>query len=174
MKRWLVLIFVAIVVILIVLLIPKKEGERPIFFPKEDKIKIRLFFPDEQAEYFVVEEREVEKKEKEEDIARLIIRELLKGPTNEDLYSAIPEGTKLREIYIYEDVLYVDFSPEISNNHPGGSTGEIMTIFSVVNSLCANLTQYSVQILIDGKPQETLAGHIVLYEPLAFKKDMVK
>lgn len=172
--KWLVVFLsVIIIALLIVILFPKKV-EKTIFIPRQDKIKIELFFPDNEEQYLIPEEREIVRKEKEEDVGRLIINELFKGPTNEKLHSAIPEGTTLREIYIYEGVIYVDMSGEIVKNHPGGSSAEIATIFSIVNTLSFNLPQFSVKILIDGKECETLAGHISLEEPFVFNKAIVK
>jgi len=172
--KWLVIaLSVIIIALLIVIFFPKKV-EKLTFIPKPNKIKIELFFPDEAEEYLIPEEREIEKKEREEIIARLIIDELFKGPSKKGLHSAIPEGTQLREIYIYDGVLYVDLSSEVSKNHPGGSASEIATIFSIVNTLTFNIPQYPVKILIEGKERETLAGHISLEEPFVFNKDVVK
>ena len=44
-------------------------------------------------------------------------------------------------------------------NHPGGTTNEILTVYSLVNALTANLPAVTgVQILIDGKEVDTLAA----------------
>ncbi len=171
--KWLLLILSIIIIALLIVIFFPKKVERAIFIPKTNKIKIELFFPDEQEQYLIHEEREVEKEEKEENVARLIIDELFKGPTKKELHSAIPEVVKLREVYIYDGVLYIDLSAEVVKNHPGGSSSELATIFSIVNTLSFNIPQYSVKILIEGKEAETLAGHISLQEPFIFNKDMV-
>lgn len=172
--KWLVILLcIIIIALLIVILFPKKV-EKTIFIPKQDKIKIELFFPNGQGQYLIPEEREIPKREKEEDVARLIIDELFKGPTKEELHSAIPEGVKLREVYLYEGRLYIDLSEEICKNHPGGSCAELATIFSIVNTLSFNLPQFSVKILVEGKEAETLAGHISLEEAFVFNKNVVK
>ncbi|MEW6103417.1 MAG: GerMN domain-containing protein [bacterium] len=174
MKKWITLIFLILLIAgFIVIFFPKKI-EKGIFIPPSNKIKVELFFPDSEEQCLIPEQREIEKREKEETIARLIIDELFKGPSQESLHSAIPEGTKLREVYIYDGVLYVDLSGEVSKNHPDGSSAEIATIFSIVNTLTFNLPQYPVKILIDGREQETLAGHISLQEAFIFNKDIVK
>jgi hypothetical protein len=49
----------------------------------------------------------------------------------------------------------------------GGSEAEIMTIYSIVNSVVANVQQVRrVGILINGQPVETLNGHLHLLKPL--------
>ena len=63
---------------------------------------------------------------------RSTVVELIRGPTTA-LVSAIPEGTMVREVFLDEKgCAYVDFSRAISENHPGGTTGELVTIASIV------------------------------------------
>ena len=74
--------------------------------------------------------------------------------------SLIPPGTMLRAFYITErGDAFVDLSPEVSTMHPGGSTNELLTVYAIVNAVTANLSSVErVQILIDGKQADTLAG----------------
>jgi len=83
--------------------------------------------------------------------------------------SAIPQGTKLKELFISDKgEAYVDLSSEVSTNHTGGSLDEILTVYTLVDALTDNLPAVTaVQILIDGKEVDTLAGHVDLRRPLA-------
>ena len=82
--------------------------------------------------------------------------------------SAIPAGTMLRAFYVTErGDAFVDLSGDVSSKHPGGSFTELLTVYAIVNAVTANLpTIQRVQILIDGKEAETLAGHVDLRRPL--------
>ena len=82
--------------------------------------------------------------------------------------SAVPAGTILRALFIGErGEAFVDLGGEIRTKHPGGSLDEIFTTYAIVNSLTVNLPAITrVQILIDGKEVETLAGHVDLRHPL--------
>ena len=63
--------------------------------------------------------------------------------------------------------MYVDLSPEFRQNHPGGTTNEILTVYAIVSALTANLPAITgVQILIEGKEVDTLAGHLDLRRPI--------
>ena len=63
---------------------------------------------------------------------------------------------------------YVDLSRELMTAHPGGTLNELLTIYTIVNALTVNMPAVtSVQVLVDGKEVETLAGHIDLRQPLA-------
>jgi spore germination protein GerM len=85
------------------------------------------------------------------------------------LISAIPPDTKLRDVFVTErGDAFVDLSGELSAKHPGGSLGEIFTVYTLVNALTVNLPAVThVQILVDGKEVDTLAGHVDLRHPLA-------
>jgi hypothetical protein len=86
----------------------------------------------------------------------------------EGYLSAIPPGTSLRGFYITSrQDAFVDLSPEASTAHPGGSSAELLTVYTLVNAVITNLPSVQrVQILIDGKEVDTLAGHIDLRRPL--------
>jgi sporulation and spore germination protein len=87
--------------------------------------------------------------------------------------SLIPRGTTLRAFYITDrGDAFVDLSVEASTLHPGGSTLELLTVYAIVNAVTANLTSIErVQILIDGRQADTLAGHVDLRRP--FERDTV-
>ena len=99
--------------------------------------------------------------------ARVIVEMLLAGPP-EPLLSAVPEGTRLRALYLPDGGdAYVDLSHEVTNAHSGGSLDELFTVYALVNALTANVPQIrAVQILIDGREVDTLAGHVDLRHPL--------
>jgi spore germination protein GerM len=89
-------------------------------------------------------------------------------PVEGPLVSATPAGTKLRAVYLKDNEAYVDLSAEAITAHPGGSTAEALTVYAIVHAVTANLPAITaVQILVDGKEVDTLAGHISLRRPLA-------
>ncbi|WP_066636678.1 GerMN domain-containing protein [Desulfolucanica intricata] len=131
--------------------------------PRENKVKVTLYFADDQAQYLIPEDREVVKGN--ETIEEVVVNELIKGPSDPKHGRTIPEGTKLDSINIAGEVAYVSFSKELKTNHWGGSAGELMTVYSIVNSLTALEGIKEVQILIEGKKLETL-GNMDLSIPL--------
>lgn len=86
--------------------------------------------------------------------------------------SVIPPGTTLRAFFLTErGDAFVDLSREVSANHPGGTSAELLTISAIVNAVTTNLpTVERVQILIDGREADTLAGHVDLRRPM--QKDL--
>jgi spore germination protein GerM len=150
---------------------PRVEKRVP---PKEMR-KITLYFSDEEGEYLIGEKREILKKNVIKEEARETIIELIKGPKGK-LVPTLPPRTKLLTLQINDaGVAKVDFTSALSKDHPGGSSAEMMTVYSIVNSLVLNFPPIKrVQILIDGKPIETLTGHLSLRKPVPPKLDLIQ
>lgn len=89
--------------------------------------------------------------------------------------SAIPPGTMLRAFYVTEKGdAFVDVSG-ISAAHPGGSLTELLTVYAIVNAVTANLPAVQrVQILVDGKEVDTIAGHVDIRQPLLRDTSLVR
>jgi len=132
------------------------------------KIKARLFYVSQDGLRLTGVEREVAYGEGTANQAREIVNAQLAGVA-EPLVSPVPAGTKLRALYVTErGEAYVDVSREAVSGHTGGSGDELLTIFAIVNALTVNLPAVTaVQLLVDGKEIETLAGHVDLGRPLA-------
>jgi spore germination protein GerM len=132
------------------------------------KIKARLFYVNDEGTRLTSIERDVAYSDGAAEQAREILVAQI-GPVTEPLVSAIPPGTTLRTVFVTEKgQAFVDLSREVVTAHPGGTLNELLTVYTVVNALTTNLPAVtSVQVLVDGKEVDTLAGHIDLRRPLA-------
>jgi len=140
-----------------------------------EKKGILLYFSDGESEYLIGEKREILKRDEIEEEAKDAINELIKGPKGK-LIPTLPTQTKLLSLELGEDgVAKVNFNKSLSKDHPGGSSAEMMTLYSVVNSLTLNFPQIKrVQILIEGKGVETIAGHLSLKKPIPPNPDLIR
>lgn len=131
------------------------------------KIKARLFYVAEDGIHLTHVERDVAYGEGTLEQAREIVAAQI-APVAEPLVSAIPAGTTLRTLFLTEGgEAYVDFSREIVAAHSGGTVDELLTVYTIVNALAENLPAVTaVQVLVDGKEVDTLAGHVDLRHPL--------
>jgi spore germination protein GerM len=132
------------------------------------KIRATLFYVADNGVHLVPVDREVPYADETAEQARKLLEALLQ-PADPPLFSAIPAGVTLKALMLSDKGdAFVDFSPEISTKHSGGSLDELLTVYAIVDTLTVNLPAIArVQILIDGKEAETLAGHIDLRRPLA-------
>jgi germination protein M len=157
----------------------KASNERKISSQEDTSLlHFSVYFSDDQANYLVKEERTAQVSKvigSELDMkAKLAVEALVEGPTQPNLYPTIPEGTKLLGLEIKDQIAYVDFSKELAEKHWGGSTGELLTIGSIVNTLVQFPGIEKVQILIEGRIKPTLAGHADISVPLAKNKELLK
>lgn len=126
-----------------------------------ETIPVTLFFHDPEEELLIPETRNIYATNVLSDRAKQIIMELMRGAAMGGL-STIPQEVTLREIYILEDgTTFVDFSREFEAHAGGGSSSQLMQIYSVVNSLTFNFEEIDkVAILIEGKQKDSFGGHI--------------
>jgi germination protein M len=151
---------------------PAPAPEQPSTVPH---ITATLFYASEDGRLLVPVRREVPLAEGPVEQGKQIMIAQLE-PAQPPLVSAIPAGTALRAFYVTErGEAFVDLSAEASTMHPGGSAAELLTVYTIVNAVTANLPAIMrVQILLDGKEVDTLAGHMDLRRPLQRNESIVQ
>jgi len=136
--------------------------------PAVPRIKANLFFASEDGRRLVAVEQEIPLAEGAVAQARALVEAQLSAAAPAPLATTIPEGTKLRGLYLSDkNEAFVDLDPAVRDKHPGGSMNELFTVYTIVNAVTMNLPDVqSVQLLIDGREVDTLAGHVDLRRPL--------
>lgn len=144
-----------------------EPATRPAAEEPQRKIRARLFFVSEDGLHLVAVEREIPYGEGTIEQARRIVEAQLDAAPP-PFAQAIPAGTRLLGLYVTEQGhAYVDLSADISRQHTGGSLDELFAVYQIVNALTVNLPAIAaVQILVDGREVDSLAGHIDLRRPL--------
>jgi hypothetical protein len=138
------------------------------------KIKARLFYVSEDGRGLIGEERDVPYGADVVAQARAILEAQI-APVDAPLVSAIPQGTTLRAVFVTGTAAYVDLSGAVAAARTRGSLDEQLTAYSVVGALTTNLPAVTaVQILVDGKEVDTLAGHLDLRQPLTAVPEWVR
>lgn len=171
-SKWTSVIIIAALTMFIgIYLLAKYSGKIPVppisIVPQKAKMKtVLLYFSDDKNMKLDVEKRDIKKGASQEEIKE-VVEELIKGPS-EKLMPTVPEEAKLLSAAIKQGTAFLDFNSDISIKHPGGSSAEIQTIYSIVNTITSNFPEIkNVQILINGKKEKTLAGHIDISFPIA-------
>jgi len=135
-----------------------------------DPDTVVLFYVAQDGLGLVTREHKITQTESQDPVARarLVAEEQL-GEAPAPLASPFPEGTRVQAIYLTPTGdAFVDLSLEVSRGHQGGSLDELLTVYALVNALTINVPEISaVQILVDGREVDTLAGHVDLRRPLA-------
>ncbi len=143
-----------------------------------EQANIRLYFANAAFDALNVEDRGVAKCNSILSYAKSVISQLIKGPTQKGLFRTIPPAVVLRAVYVYGETLVVDFSKDLVNQHTGGISSELLTVYSIVNTLMElppvdGKSVKNVQILINGYPIKTLTGHVNIEKPLTGEPGLV-
>ena len=144
------------------------------FLSKRD-MEVNLYFADPDSEYLSAERRIISEAITQKQRITQTIKELISGPRGK-LIRTTPTQTILKSVRIdNKGVVFLDFSAHLSRNHPGGSSAEISTVYSIVNTVLLNFKETTrVKILINGQEIKTLAGHIDCSVPLLADKILIK
>jgi spore germination protein GerM len=141
----------------------------------EQRIQVVLYFQSPGNIYRLVPvEREIYNMISLSQQASQVLQQLIEGPQpGEPGFSTVPRSTKLLRFYVSQSGIgYAVFNERLSTEHPGGTTSELMTVYSIVNTICVNFPSIqAVQIVIDKHVDTTLAGHIDISRPLRLDED---
>ncbi|HZV82832.1 MAG TPA: GerMN domain-containing protein [Geobacteraceae bacterium] len=130
------------------------------------QIAVTLFFADENGDGLMREGREIGGCDEMSGCLESILEELINGPVG-DLAPVLPVTGMFNSVRLDGTLARVDFAQELLDALPAGSSSELLAAYAVVNSLALNYPQVqSVLFTVDGKPLETLKGHLDVRQPL--------
>jgi spore germination protein GerM len=131
------------------------------------RISVRLYFEAPDREGLLSEERDVAFSSDLARQVRTVVEEMAKGSTT-GLVATLPAGTRVLEVFVQaRGVAFVDLSSEVASGLPGGSKAELLTVYSVVNTIVTNFPAVRrVRLLVDDQPVASLGGHVDVSRPL--------
>ncbi len=151
---------------------PREEPTPPAAEPSEPggagrRISVRLYFEAPDRDGLLPEDREVPFSPDLAQQLRTVVEELARGSTT-GLAATLPSGTRVLEVFVQaQGVAWVNLSAEAATGLPGGSRAELLTVYSIVNSIVTNFPAVRrVRILVDDRPVTSLGGHVDLSRPL--------
>ena len=138
----------------------------------KEKIAVTLYFSDANERFLVPEKRFLGKSKTTVEQAGEIVKAVLEGSKTGKV-NTFPSEVKLKDLKIEKNqTAFVSFSKNLIQNHPGGSTSEMATVYSLTNSLTANIPEIkAVRILIEGKEVDSLKGHVSLKQSFSFNRE---
>lgn len=141
----------------------KEETDKPL-----RTATVEIYFPSASSDGLVGEFRQIFDTVSPGDRAKQIVADLISGPTSDDCLRAVPPNTRLRQVYVLNDgTAYVDFSSALTEGIGGGSMKELLTVYAIVDSVAFGVREVQrVGILVNGRPLETMNGHLDLSRPL--------
>ncbi|HTQ80570.1 MAG TPA: GerMN domain-containing protein [Thermoanaerobaculia bacterium] len=134
---------------------PQATFAADLYFPADDSLRI--------------ERRNLTATDDPKDRIKKIVQALLAGPTAAGLARPLPPGVELGAVALTADgTAYLDLRwAEHEEPPPGGSDAEMQTVYSLVDTVVANVPQIQrVALLWNGTQRETFSGHLDTSQPL--------
>lgn len=108
------------------------------------------------------------------DKLRGAVEGLIAGPKDASHLPTIPKEVTLLSYKVQDDICTINFNQKMVTNHWGGSSGELLTVYSIVDTLTQFPGIKRVQILIEGRKVDTLTGHLMLSESIRPDLTLIK
>jgi len=139
-----------------------------------EPLTLRLFFPGDSGG-LEVEERQVAAVSGAS-LLRATTAEVLAGPSGSSLFAPFPVGTEAGTVFISDSgIAYVDLVSTRPNPPSAGSRDEMLSVYSIVNSLQANLPELRAVVLLwNGQQRPSFAGHLDTGRPLTANESLVR
>ncbi len=120
-----------------------------------------------------------------DDFYKSVVKELIKGPENEQLYPTLPSNIEVYSVAVDNGLAIADFSKELITNFeeiPHSSTTEMLAIYSIVNTLTEFDEIESVRITIEGRENgeidglfiEDFWGHVGIYDDFTRNEEIME
>ncbi len=142
--------------------------------PRREKWSVILYFSDANERFLEPEKRQIPKEKDIAGQARELVKALLDGSKTK-LVNTFPLRTELQTVKIEDGQrAYISFNKTLLRKHPKGSASEMVTIYSLTNTLTANIPAIKEVVLqVDGKELESIGGHIDTRRPFVPNKDLL-
>lgn len=146
---------------------PPPDQPQPVEKVEIPKRAVRLWF-ENSSRKLAAETQELALPESDAEALKPLLQALLEKVDEADP-KPVPDGIEVRAVYLLPDgTAIVDLGgPLFTQGWNTGSDAEVMLVYSVVQTATDNLPSVKrVQILVNGHPADTLAGHVSIEHPL--------
>ncbi|MBD1401193.1 GerMN domain-containing protein [Pelovirga terrestris] len=128
--------------------------------------EVTLYFADPRGRYLARETTIISGCEDDRDCVRALLEQLINGPRGDNV-RVLPAATRIEGVELENDLVRINFSRHLVDHHPGGSITELLSIYSLINSLSESFPYLrQMQILVEGEVRQTLKGHVRIDHPV--------
>ena len=133
---------------------------------------LKLYFSDKDGTKLMRETRSKVHYNINTSIEKLVVEQMMKGPSSDKRSATIPSTVKLLGVSVKDGICYVNFNSAFLTE--GYNQKPEVAIYSIVNSIIANGHASRVQILIDGSNDVKFKGTVDLSVPLSWQTDLIE
>jgi germination protein M len=132
---------------------------------------VALYFPDWDGEGLLVEYRQVARSG--EQGTQVVLEQLLQGPSDGEGGLPLPQDTMVLSVKENGGLCQVDLSEEFLTNAPQSEEQAGLTLYALVDTLCALSGVDQVRLLVEGESVPSYGG-VDTGVPLSANFDLVK
>ncbi|MGL6202559.1 MAG: GerMN domain-containing protein [Lachnospiraceae bacterium] len=129
-----------------------------------------LYFANETGDKLVTESRTI-RHNSNTAMEKVIVEQILKGPSGEGHYPTIGSDAKLLNISVKDNICYVNFDEGVQLN--AYDLIPEVAMYSIVNSLVSNGIAEQVQISVNGDTTVKFQGVLSLEKPFPVNEELV-
>lgn len=119
---------------------------------------LKLYFTNADGTDFQIEDRVVEVNANQAR-EKTILEQLIAGPLEKGYYPTVSADTKIRDVTTTKDgICYVNLSQDFLTKTATANINDVVTVYSIVNSLCELEEVDKVQFLMEGEKIEDYKG----------------
>lgn len=179
-KKTLIIVIILIIAIAITGILlwqnKNKNIEEDIIQPEEEisdeqmrTSLVTLYYINKETKELLPEGRTIDVKNLLTNPYETLINLLIEGPKNEKLETTIPNETKILDVELKDDVVYLNLSNEFIENHLNGEDVEKLTISTIVNTLTELNEVNGVKILINGQENKEFKDGKVNFKDVFYR-----
>ena len=151
-------------VILILILIAGLGITAASFGPSVPHTDVKLYFTDAQILKLIPVRKAIPELSSEEQ-AKLVLRMLIEGDDdNLKIRRTIPHIRGCMSVRVENKTAYVNIKKSMAENHAEGRDIELLTVYSIVNSLTSIKDISTVKFTVNGKIQKDFMGYLDMRE----------
>lgn len=133
--------------------------------------KLKLYFANENGDRLIPEDVSV-RYNSNMSIERLIVDQLIKGPSISGLSPVVPPETKVIGVSVKDTICYVNLDEGFLNNTCVSDPA--VTIYAIVNSIVDGGSSSQVQISVNGETNIQYMGSMDLSKPFSRDQNLVE
>ena len=132
---------------------------------------ISLYFINKESGEINLEARTININDLIDNPYKYLLEQLIEGPKNEKLQKVIPDNTKINNVELKGDILYIDFSHEFIDNALEGKENESKIIETIVKTVTELNEVNAIKILIDGEENKCFKDEEINFEKEFLRED---
>lgn len=132
-----------------------------------EKKDVKIYLPNESLDGYSEQVVQYKYNGNETNLYKVVVEDILFNRLPELGLVAVPEGTEVLDIKVWNETLNISFSKEILESDVEDKVKEQYVLGSLVKTLLGSSEDFTdIQLLVEGERIETIFGHLNTWNPI--------